>query len=866
MKKAKMPEDTKLQHIPQPSEAAKLPQLPPLSIDTMTQVELQDFIPQLVSIMMTNRAGLYRKNSRPEWWPSDLPWTGTKTDLLYQESNWSEPLRDAIRKCYRHMGQERLLKMTRRDNKQASTSSSRSKPEEMLDSSSNYYINPTDNKKKTCQYAEIYICYFCESEFSDRTLMREHQAQCQERPPQLQEALKTPPQSTDPTQGPPQMSPVKLNLSCKAPRIPKDGFIKMFNLVPTQKVDKILARHRNSLDVECEELDYSVPETPISPTTPRTPKSLISQLSRDEGPSSRKRLSYTEGGDNEDKESVVSGCSEDAEEKATQKGKSLLTIDISSLLGQRIQKHVKSDSFIQVIGDSESFCKTPVKNSFYEKLRNRTVSYPVLYKQRRKHDGKFVHAYGFTNGQKREIKKRLKSGLNKKSRELQKSMPKCSVEVARLTKWELKRFMSKHCFRKFLNLKPEVSMSESEFPKEPLLLSQNVDKLLGLKKRSELSVGKLNRLAPVNVVSEDANAEITKHKLTLYRCLLSDLATMQSSLKKSKSTHALQQSLKLELKQAPLDREVSEQALTIKVPGHRSPKLPLSPPTTPSILKQKDTKSKKQSSKLTEDDISIISISSDEESLSSRCCMACKRKKLCPCSPEVSLNRVCSSPSICALSVSVASSTSITPQVSPCSCISSPESENSLHLKLSPSPDLVQWHVKALKPPAVVNKTVSKPLRKSDTEMPVSSSPALRQRSNSSTQKQDTVEGKEKSVVSKSPVKKPLSTSTPRTSPRKLSLQPATSSTEVKVQSIPKEKDKSAMKKMCSEESKSGTKQTASQKSPQKKGSPVKNIEYDLIIRTRSKAGIPLKRSKRIMSASEGSPQGSPKKMKLDTR
>jgi hypothetical protein len=33
-----MPEDTTLQHIPQPSEAAKLPQLPPLSIDTMTQV------------------------------------------------------------------------------------------------------------------------------------------------------------------------------------------------------------------------------------------------------------------------------------------------------------------------------------------------------------------------------------------------------------------------------------------------------------------------------------------------------------------------------------------------------------------------------------------------------------------------------------------------------------------------------------------------------------------------------------------------------------------------------------------------------------------------------------------------------------
>ncbi|XP_056000085.1 uncharacterized protein LOC125654843 isoform X4 [Ostrea edulis] len=858
MKKAKMPEDTTLQHIPQPSEAAKLPQLPPLSIDTMTQVELQDFIPQLVSIVMANKTGLYRKNCRPEWWPSDIPWTGTRADLLYQESNWSEPLRDAIRKCYRHMGQERLLKMNKRDNsKQAATSSNSNKPGDRTESSPRYYKSSTENAKKTCQYAEIYICYFCEREFSDRTLMREHQAECRERPPQLQEAMKTPPQSTDSTQGPPQMSPVKLDLNCKTPKIPKDGFIKLFNLVPKQKADRILARHRNSLDVECDELDYSVPDTPISPTTPRTPKSLISQLSRDEGVSSRKRLSYSEPLDNEDKESVVSGCSEEAEEKTTQKGKSLLTIDVSSLLGQRIQKHVKVDSFMQVIGDSESFCKTPVKNSFYEKLRNRTITYPLSYRPRRKHDGKFVHEYGFTSRQKMEIKERLKSGLNKNGRQLLKSIPKCSVDVARLTKWELRRFLSKYSYRKFLNLKPVVHASEPEFPKEPLLLSQNVDKLLGLKKRSEMRVSKLNQLAPVNVVSEDANAEITKQKLTLYRCLLSDLAAMQSNLKKSKkSAEALQQSLQLKLEQIPGNLHRAKK-IKRETPGLKASKLPLSPPSTPIVIKHQDHRVKKRPFQTQpDDDISIISISSDEESVNSRCCIACKKRKLCPCSPEVSLERVSSTEP---LDVSIVRSASISPQISPCSCVSTPESDSSLHLKLSPSPspDLVHWHTRTSRSPTVKDELVAKPLLKSPTEKPASPSVSQRGRPRGKNSLHDTVILKEKSVSSQIPVKKPLVTSTPRMSPRKSSQQPAIVSPLMgNVQNLPKETDRSAMKKIGSE----GTK-AAARNSPQKKSSPAKKIDIqdDLVIRTRSKAGVPLKRSKRILSAFS---QGSPKKYK----
>lgn len=875
MKKAKMPEDTKLQHIPQPSEAAKLPQLPPLSIDTMTQVELQDFIPQLVSIMMSNKAGLQRKNSRPDWWPLHLPWTGTKTDLLYQQSNWSEPLRDAIKKCYRHMGQERLLQVNRCDSKQTSL---HGKPVDQLDPSPSYYTGPSphNHNKRACQYAEIYICYFCEHEFSDRTQMREHQALCQERPPQLQEAMKIPAQPSDSTQGPPQMSPIKLSLSCKTPRGPKDGFIKMFNLVPKQKADKILARHRNSLDVECEELDYSVPDTPISPTTPRTPKSLISQLSREEGPTSRKRLSYSKPGDNEDRESVISGCSEDAEEKATQKGKSLLAIDVSSLLGQRIQKHVKADSFIQVIGDSESFCKTPVKNSFYEKLRNRTITFPLSYKPRRKHDGKFVHKYGFNSKQKKEIKKRLKSGLGKESRELLRSLPKCSVDVARLTKWELRRYLSKHSYRKILNIKPKASVSDSEFPKEPLLMSKNVDKLLGLKKRSELNETKLNQLAPVNVVSEDANAEITKHKLTLYRCLLSDLAAVQSDLKKNKTTKAIQQSLALKLKQTPLKlkQTPADGHIFLKKEKIATPPVKSSTPLVqPSWVPHGNKLKKRQSGNRSVDNISIISISSDEESINSRCCAACRKKKLGLCSADLSL-MPCSSSSMPPLCVSPTSSMSVTPQVSPCSCISSPESEKSLGLNLSPTPDLVQWHVKSRTFQASKGKPSFKPSLKTAIETPVSASvfQKTRQRDMNSQSKQDV------SVSPKTPVKKSLSVSKLRTSPRKSSQhQPS----EGSGQSQTKEKNKSIEKEIAPQENRLDAKATVSIKTSAEKSTPVtkqtvspktsprksprKKMDTgnDLIIKTRSKAGLPLKRSKRIMSSSA---QSSPKKPRTDSK
>lgn len=875
MKKAKMPEDTKLQHIPQPSEAAKLPQLPPLSIDTMTQVELQDFIPQLVSIMMSNKAGLQRKNSRPDWWPLHLPWTGTKTDLLYQQSNWSEPLRDAIKKCYRHMGQERLLQVNRCDSKQTSL---HGKPVDQLDPSPSYYTGPSphNHNKRACQYAEIYICYFCEHEFSDRTQMREHQALCQERPPQLQEAMKIPAQPSDSTQGPPQMSPIKLSLSCKTPRGPKDGFIKMFNLVPKQKADKILARHRNSLDVECEELDYSVPDTPISPTTPRTPKSLISQLSREEGPTSRKRLSYSKPGDNEDRESVISGCSEDAEEKATQKGKSLLAIDVSSLLGQRIQKHVKADSFIQVIGDSESFCKTPVKNSFYEKLRNRTITFPLSYKPRRKHDGKFVHKYGFNSKQKKEIKKRLMSGLGKESRELLRSLPKCSVDVARLTKWELRRYLSKHSYRKLLNIKPKASVSDSEFPKEPLLMSKNVDKLLGLKKRSELNETKLNQLAPVNVVSEDANAEITKHKLTLYRCLLSDLAAVQSDLKKNKTTKAIQQSLALKLKQTPLKlkQTPADGHIFLKKEKIATPPVKSSTPLVqPSWVPHGNKLKKRQSGNRSVDNISIISISSDEESINSRCCAACRKKKLGLCSADLSL-MPCSSSSMPPLCVSPTSSMSVTPQVSPCSCISSPESEKSLGLNLSPTPDLVQWHVKSRTFQASKGKPSFKPSLKTAIETPVSASvfQKTRQRDMNSQSKQDV------SVSPKTPVKKSLSVSKLRTSPRKSSQhQPS----EGSGQSQTKEKNKGIEKEIAPQENRLDAKATVSIKTSAEKSTPVtkqtvspktsprksprKKMDTgnDLIIKTRSKAGLPLKRSKRIMSSSA---QSSPKKPRTDSK
>ena len=428
---------------------------------------------------------------------------------------------------------------------------------------------------------------------------------------------------------PPKMSPVKLNLTNSFARATKDVFTKNLDLLPKQKAEKIRAKCRRSIDVECEELDVSEPQTPISPTSPWTPKSLISQLSREDSFSgSKKRLSYSESIDNDDKESVISGCSDDSDDRPTNRGKSLLTIDVSSLLGQRIQRHVKNDSAVKIVQNSENFCRTPIKNQFFEKLRNRTVSYPVAYKPRRKAMSRYCHKVSFTSKQKKERKKILQTGLNRSGRALLKEVKPCKVLLARLTDKEMKRFMGKRWHAEKKKQKKLVSTENSVFPKEPLLLSKEIDQLLGLKKRSDLNKNELSPLSSLAaVVSEDANAEASRNKLTLYRCLLHEVGDSKKPSSKLKGT------LK---KSGDKTKEDEMKSETINTPFSTpcsTPMLPLSPVSPPESLV--DYKLERMSRiNASDDNISIISIESDEESLKSGCCLGCRSKKHCLHTPE----------------------------------------------------------------------------------------------------------------------------------------------------------------------------------------------------------------------------------------
>jgi len=43
---------------------------------------LRDFIPKLLKLVQGN---MLDKNRRPDWWPSDLPWSDTQTHIKYQQ-------------------------------------------------------------------------------------------------------------------------------------------------------------------------------------------------------------------------------------------------------------------------------------------------------------------------------------------------------------------------------------------------------------------------------------------------------------------------------------------------------------------------------------------------------------------------------------------------------------------------------------------------------------------------------------------------------------------------------------------------------------------------------------------------------------
>ncbi|KAK6177095.1 hypothetical protein SNE40_015269 [Patella caerulea] len=212
----------------------------------------------------------------------------------------------------------------------------------------------------------------------------------------------------------------------------KEPFLKYFGLVPNSKEVSIIKEHKDVTDIDCEiiaveGLDH-IDNVPM--TSPRTPHSLMSQLSRDHEGSSRKRL-FSLSGPVSDTENQ----SDDILPKTSFQG-SLLGIDFSSFLGQRVRKHVKADSSMHVIKSVESYCTTTwIKNDFVEKLRFRQSDYPVTFRKKKKGSNRHrrCHEYKFNSMERREFMKVARTGLNKEGRRLKRQMKKLTIRLKRLS-------------------------------------------------------------------------------------------------------------------------------------------------------------------------------------------------------------------------------------------------------------------------------------------------------------------------------------------------------------------------------------------------------------------------------------------------
>ena len=240
-------------------------------------------------------------------------------------------------------------------------------------------------------------------------------------------------------------------------------------------------------DIEIIEVEESVPQTP---TTPRTPKSLISQLSRDASPPPvvNKNLGIVklEPVDS-DNESEVSEKGE--EERKVPKSQKLFTIDLCSLLGQRVKKHLdvltdkpgsSSEESKEKFNNYEAFCHTPKKTNVREKLRDRNATgYPVSFRKRLP---KYTHLYTFNKHQRKERYLVLKTGLTCRARALKRLVKPCSVKLKRVSKEVIKKWGESKPRPINQFIPHQVMVAGQKFPTSPVYMKDlDLQRLLCLK-------------------------------------------------------------------------------------------------------------------------------------------------------------------------------------------------------------------------------------------------------------------------------------------------------------------------------------------------------------------------------------------------
>ncbi|XP_041347527.1 uncharacterized protein LOC121367428 isoform X2 [Gigantopelta aegis] len=640
-------------------------------------VQLKQLILVLMKAVSDKEIGT--TTSHPCWWPPDIPWVPTLSQTA-KGFSITDNMKAVVRSYYRHLGQENMLscgKVTNWRLSLAKLQALQSRQVEQLHGARTG--NSGKNNAGHIPFVGIYICFFCSEEFVNKDDMRKHQLTCALKPENLQ--------SVESPEKTPRQSPVKspgLHIFIPQMTVSVHQFMQKLYLVPLAKAKKLRESCRKSTEVNT--IDFSDPQIPVSPSTPKTPKLLISQDSS----FSKRRLSLSFQSHKEnisDTESTASSENEEHEGKRRiRKSTSLFSIPVTSELGGRVLKHMVSEtSMPQVLTNAEEFCKTPKKSKFADRLRVRENAFPINYKPRKRY--KFHHSYKFSKAQRDEFLKTVNTGLDRNSRKLMSSLPKCSVRLVPLTRRQIRKYIrksKKKSDKSVDSLNPIVSirrLNESYFfPRKPILLSENIDRMLGLRKKRKNEAAKLS---PMNVVSENTNVDLLKQKVVVYRSLLTDLSlsTAKQRLQFSKKSERRMKQKSVTVERDSASQLIAYKYLQAKKSLHSAEKkncgtvsvksnfphlteLLEKKPISSCALSPSSINSSPESAKcldrplnidipspesslthfllscdhdkqlrehLSPDRISIMTVSSDDCSLHEQCCMGCQLKKQCRC-------------------------------------------------------------------------------------------------------------------------------------------------------------------------------------------------------------------------------------------
>ncbi|XP_060078495.1 uncharacterized protein LOC132557981 [Ylistrum balloti] len=482
-----------------PTDPVMLSQLPPLAVDSMTQIQLTEFIPQLVTLVTGRQHPLFGKSQyRPDWWPQDVSWSWPESEDIKESDDLKhsndlkkdelriEMLRKIVTSCYKHLDQENLLRAASlpQENKGQKPPVTRVLFEHdgnqnavcsQENSKSTVSQVPAQEENSTQTNNPIWVCFLCAKQFSNQEDLMVHQDKCENEEEEeterarlsnvlpVQGVQRTPPSQTPPSNLPPQIFPIsqpthKVSTHVNQSRVipthlvrrrrrrfkpeiyippPKDVFIKQLYLREKPRDDSSPVVKQEHVDSDCEIIDVEMVTTPV---TPRTPKSLMSQLSRDTEGSHRKRqLSFSAQLDQSDSDSGGESTTKETK-PAPAICSLLLNIDLSSPLGHRVKKQLKIDNTIPIITKADIYCRGYEKNNFFEKLRQREVAYPCTFKKKRKH-AEFYHKMNFSKAQRREFMITQMTGLSRRSRKLLSQMDPCKVELEHMDPAEVKEWL-----------------------------------------------------------------------------------------------------------------------------------------------------------------------------------------------------------------------------------------------------------------------------------------------------------------------------------------------------------------------------------------------------------------------------------------